>query len=99
MLEASPLNILVLPLCIGLRQKALWDPVIERFEKHFASRSSRYLSFGGLITLIKSVLASLLVYLFSCFKCPKLVACRIEKIQWDFLWNDCFNKHKYHLVH
>ena len=41
---------------------------------------------GGRITLIKSTLASIPIYLLSLIHIPKAVAKRIEKIQRDFLW-------------
>lgn len=44
--------------------------------------------------MLKSVLASLLVYFLSFFKCPKSFVHRIEKIQRDFLWNDIYNHKK-----
>lgn len=53
---------------------------------------------GRRVTLIKSVLSSIPIYFLSCFKCPKGVLQRIEKIQCDFLWNDSVEKRKYHLV-
>lgn len=56
------------------------------------------MSMGRRVTLIKSVLSSTPIYFLPCFKCPKGVLRRIEKIQCGFLWNDSVEKRKYHLV-
>ncbi|XP_019427226.1 PREDICTED: uncharacterized protein LOC109335545 [Lupinus angustifolius] len=44
------------------------------------------ISFGGRVTLIKSVLNSLSIYFFSFFKAPVAVILELEKIQRRFLW-------------
>ena len=93
-----PSKYLGLPLCIGLPKKCLWDTFVERTQKKLSSWKGRYLSMGGRVVLIKSVLLSILIYFLSCFKCPKSVYRRIEKIQHDFLWNDSVENRKYHLV-
>lgn len=53
---------------------------------------------GGHVILIKSVLSSIPIEFLSCFRCPKNVIQRIEKMQRDFLWNDSMEKRKFHLV-
>ena len=55
-----PSSYLGLPLCIGTPSKSLWSPVMERLEKRLASWKANYLSLGGRITLIKSVLPAYL---------------------------------------
>ena len=45
-----------------------------------------YISKGGKLTLIRSTLSNLPIYLLSLFRLPKSVKCRLEKIQRDFLW-------------
>lgn len=53
---------------------------------------------GGRITLIKAVLANLVVYFMSLFRCPMLVLDRLEKFERDFLWQGREPKKKFHLV-
>lgn len=74
---------LVLPLCLGLPTKSLWDPMVERLDKSLISWKGRYLSMGGGLTLLKSVLSSISIYFLFCFWCPKGVMRRIEKFQHD----------------
>ena len=58
----------------------------------------QYLSKGGRITLIKSMLASIPLYQMSLFRMPKSVARRLEKLQRDFLWGGVNGGNKAHLV-
>ena len=53
---------------------------------------NKLLSFGGRVTLIKSVLVNLPVYYMSLFRMPKEVMADLEKIQRQFLWGDCEGK-------
>ena len=93
-----PSKYLGLPLCVGLPKNQLWEGVLEWIQKKLSSWKSKYLSMGRRITLIKSVLSNLRIYHLSCFKCPKRIFQKIEKLQREFLWNDSVEKHKYHLV-
>lgn len=53
-----------------------------------------YLSFGGRITLLKSVLSMLPVYFLSAFRCPSKVIDSLEKIEREFLWGSSPNNKK-----
>ena len=57
-----------------------------------------YLSKGGKVTLIKSLLSSLPTYFLFLLPLPGKVAKRIEKLQRDFLWNGIGGEPKIHLV-
>ncbi|GJU90796.1 retrotransposon protein, putative, ty1-copia subclass [Tanacetum coccineum] len=50
-----------------------WKPLVDRFHKRLLKWESKSLSFGGRLTLVRSVLGSLGVYYFSNFKAPKKV--------------------------
>ncbi|CAJ2645290.1 unnamed protein product [Trifolium pratense] len=54
--------------------------------KRLSSWCGRHLSYGGRITLINSVLASLPLYFFSFFKAPVCVLKQLVRIQRNFLW-------------
>lgn len=60
---------------------------LPNFATKFEGWHSRYLSFGGKITLIRSVLASLPIHIFSCMAIPKQVLRRMEGIIGAFLWS------------
>ena len=96
--SALPLMYLGLPLGASFKKKSIWNAVVEKVEKRHAGWKRTYLSNGGRLTLIKSTLSSLPSYCLSLFPLPKSVACRIEKLQRDFLWGGIGDEHKYHLV-
>ena len=82
---ALPTVYLGLPLGANHKASSMWDGVEERMRRRLALWKRQYLSKGGRITLIKSTLASILIYQLSLFRMPKLIAKRLEKLQRDFL--------------
>ncbi|RVW75239.1 putative ribonuclease H protein [Vitis vinifera] len=66
--------------------------------RRLAQWKRQYISKGGRITLIKSTLASIPIYLLSLIRIPKAVAKRIERIQRDFLWGGGCLEGKVHLI-
>ncbi|XP_019427208.1 PREDICTED: uncharacterized protein LOC109335529 [Lupinus angustifolius] len=80
------LKFLGIPVGANPRRIAMWSPIIESFKKMFSSWQHNLISFGGCVTLIKSVLNSLSIYFFSFFKAPVVVILELEKIQRSFLW-------------
>ncbi|GKU98552.1 hypothetical protein SLEP1_g11544 [Rubroshorea leprosula] len=68
------------------KRTAFWKPLIEIFERKLASWRGRYLSLGGRITLINSVLSSLPVFWMSMYMIPKGTILLLDKIRRKFLW-------------
>ncbi|GAU10875.1 hypothetical protein TSUD_424580, partial [Trifolium subterraneum] len=52
------------------RRLSFWEPVLNRIQNRLSGWRSRFLSFGGRLILLKSVLTSLPVYALSFFKAP-----------------------------
>ena len=50
------------------RRLSFWEPVLNRIKAKLSGWSSKHLSFGGRLILLKSVLSSLPVYALSFFK-------------------------------
>ncbi|RVX20185.1 Transposon TX1 uncharacterized 149 kDa protein [Vitis vinifera] len=75
-----------LPLGTPHKSVAMWDGVEERMRKRLALWKRQFISKGGRITLIRSTLASMSIYLMSLMRIPSVVRLRLEKIQRDFLW-------------
>jgi hypothetical protein len=57
-----------------------------------------YLSKGGRVTLIKSILSNSPTYFMCLFVLLTIVANHIKKLQCDFLWGGLDEEFKYHLV-
>ncbi|CAN1761414.1 Putative ribonuclease H protein At1g65750 [Linum perenne] len=81
--------------CFGAK---LWDPVVRRVENKLESWKCRFLSFGGRLVLIKSVLSSLPVYFLSLLRAQASVILKLERIQNKFLWAGTEVKDKIHWV-
>ena len=81
-----PSSYLDLPLGAHHKSIIVWDGVEERFRRRFAMWKRQFISKGGRITLIRSTLSSMLIYLMSLLRIPRVVSLRLEKIQRDFLW-------------
>ncbi|MCI43146.1 RNA-directed DNA polymerase (Reverse transcriptase), partial [Trifolium medium] len=57
-----------LPIEGDSRRLVFWDQVLARLKNRLSGWKSRFLSFGGRMILLKSVLTSLSVYALSFFK-------------------------------
>lgn len=72
MVGTLPIVYLGFPLGTYSKDKAIWNPVLERVENQLDSWK------GGKMTLIKSVLTSLSVYFLSLFSTPRFVTDRLK---------------------
>lgn len=92
--EVGSLPIVYLGLPLGAKSKSteIWDRVIEKCEKKLARWKFQYLSLGGRLTLIISVLDSLTTYMMSLFPITVRVIKRLDSIRREFLWQG--NKEK-----
>jgi len=73
------------------------QPVVDKLIKRIAGWKGKLLSIAGKLTLLKSCLASIPIYLLSVIKFLKWAIENINSHMTNFLWNDQEGKHKYHL--
>jgi hypothetical protein len=81
-----PLTYLGLPLGASYKSVSIWNGVIEKMERRLAGWKRMFLSKGGRLTLLKSMLSNLPTYLLSLFPIPVSVANRPDKIQKAFFF-------------
>lgn len=85
-IEHLPTTYLGMPLGNNHKELEIWDGIIEKTEKRLANWKANYLSLGGRVTLINSVLDALPTYVTSLFPLPAKVEERLDKLRRDFLW-------------
>ncbi|CAN1164308.1 Putative ribonuclease H protein At1g65750 [Linum perenne] len=85
---------------IGARSfnSAIWDPVISKVEKKVQNWKAKFLSFGGRVTLLKSVLSGLPIYFMSLLKAHVSVIKKLESLQNNFMWAGDLQEKKLHWV-
>ena len=93
-----PMKYLGLPLGAKWKDRAVWNPIIEKVERRLARWKRLYLSKWERLTLIKSTLSNLPTYLLSPFPIPADIAYRIDQLQRNFLWGGLGDDSKRHLV-
>jgi len=93
-----PTTYLGMPLGARSKSKEIWNSVIEKCEKKMSRWKAQYLSMGGRLVLINSVLDSLPTYMMSLFPIPARVIQRLDKIRRSFLWQGNKEKKVFHLV-
>ena len=93
-----PMKYLGLPLGAKVKDKTIWNPILEKIERRLTGWKCLYLSRGGRVTLIKSTLSNLPTYFLSLFPIPASVANQMEKLQGNFLWGGFGDEPKIHLV-
>ncbi|XP_058774436.1 uncharacterized protein LOC131648722 [Vicia villosa] len=84
--ESKEFTFLAIRIGSNPRRVHSWRPLVDSIRKHLCSWKWRWLSFGGRITLLKSVLGSLPIFTLSFYLAPRKVIREINKIQSNFLW-------------
>ncbi|CAN1258050.1 Putative ribonuclease H protein At1g65750 [Linum perenne] len=97
-LGTLPTTYLGLPLGARRAARSLWDPVVSKVRGRLDSWKAKFLSFGGRMTLLKSVLSQLPIYYFSLFQAPVEVLKELERIQNNFLWEGAGGDKRPYLV-
>lgn len=93
-----PFKFLEVPVGANMSLKRNWSPIVERVQNRLSSWKIKNLSFGGILTLVKFILDSLPLYLFSLFKALKSIIDHIEKLRRRFLWGGNEEKKKINWV-
>jgi len=80
-----PFKYLGLLVGANLCRVATWDPLLNQLSKRLNSWGNKYISFGGGIVFINSVLNVIPIFYLSCFKMPVKVWKKVVRIQREFL--------------
>jgi hypothetical protein len=89
-----PFMYLGLPVGANARKLSTWEPVLERISAKLNSWGNKYISVGGRIVLLNSVLNSIPIFYLSFLKMPAKVINKVKSIQFRFLWGGVGDRKK-----
>lgn len=89
-----PFSYLGLPIGVPMGRTVFWNALIEKFRSRLSKWKAASLSFGGRLTLCKSVLGGLGSYFFSIYRAPEKVLEELERIRMRFFWGADVGKKK-----
>lgn len=87
---------LFLGIKVGLfkNSRAEWFGLIDKVKSKLRSWEDKKISFGGRITLLKSVLSAIPIYQLSFYRLPKKTLRDLTSLQRRFLWGGCESNQK-----
>lgn len=97
-MASLPSNYLGAPLIASALKHSSWSSLLEKLEARLLQWTYRALNMASRIVLIKAVLQSMPLYLFSILAAPKWVLKNIKQLQHNFLWGSSGPNRKWALV-
>ncbi|XP_071694748.1 uncharacterized protein [Rutidosis leptorrhynchoides] len=91
---STPFTYLGLPIGVPTSHASSWQPIVEKFDKRLSDWVARSISFGGRLTIIKSILSSIPLYYFSLFHAPAAILKVLESKRRKFFWGGSSNDNK-----
>ncbi|KAL0291297.1 UNVERIFIED_CONTAM: putative ribonuclease H protein [Sesamum radiatum] len=95
-MKTLPITYLGAPLYKGNKRKLLYVDLIDKIRAKIAGWEQCYLSYGGRLQLIKTVLASMPIYLLQVLNPPVSTLQKIEQIFAKFFWGSSTEQKKIH---
>eukprot|EP00253_Pinus_taeda_P026524 PITA_26524 len=93
-----PSKYLGAPMIASTLKHASWTDLLDKFEAKLSLWTHRALNIASRIILIKAILQSLPLYLFTLLAAPKWVITAIKNLQRNFLWGSSGKNRKWALV-
>eukprot|EP00253_Pinus_taeda_P024057 PITA_24057 len=97
-IASLPSKYLGAPLIESARKHSSWISLLEKLESRLLLCTHRCLNMASRLVLIKVVLQSMPLYLFSILAAPKWVLKAIKKLQRNFLWGSSGLNRKWALI-
>ncbi|XP_058733771.1 uncharacterized protein LOC131605433 [Vicia villosa] len=93
-------SLLFLGISIGINPKRIssWNSLLLKIRNRLLNWKEKFISLGERVTLLKSVLSPLAIFLLSFYKAPVKVCKDIVKLQSNFLWGGVEVKKRIHWV-
>eukprot|EP00253_Pinus_taeda_P031270 PITA_31270 len=93
-----PSKYLGAPMIVSALKHASWTDLLDKFEAKLSLWTHRALNMARRVILIKAILQSLPLYLFTLLASPKWVIKAIRNLQRNFLWGSSGHNRKWALV-
>eukprot|EP00253_Pinus_taeda_P012160 PITA_12160 len=93
-----PSKYLGAPMIVSALKHASWTDLLDKFEAKLSLWTHRALNMASRIILIKAILQSLPLYLFTLLAAPKWVIKAIRNLQRNFLWGNSGKNRKWAFV-
>jgi hypothetical protein len=93
-----PFIYLGLPVGANPRRLSTWNPVVDVIQRRLASWKNKYVSLGGRVVLLNSVLSAIPIFYLSLFKMPVGVWKKLVRMQRRFLWGGAAGNSKINWV-
>jgi hypothetical protein len=74
-----------------------WTWLVSSFERKIGFWCNKWLSLGGRLILVKTVLQSLVVYWMLLERIPAKIITMLRRLSFNFLWNDQAGNRRFHL--
>ncbi|XP_024628921.1 uncharacterized mitochondrial protein AtMg00310-like [Medicago truncatula] len=81
-----PFKYLGLPVGASSKKVSTWEPMLEQLRKRLNSWGNKFVSLGGRIVLLNSILNAIPIFYLSFLKIPAKVLKMVVRIQREFLW-------------
>lgn len=85
--EGGAVKYLGVPEHFGRKKRDMFTSIVDKIRQRAAGWSTRYLSYAGKLTLLKSVLSAMPNHTMQCFKLPKSICQRIQSAYTRFWWD------------
>jgi hypothetical protein len=83
---STPFTYLRLPVGANPKKLSTWEPMLVKLRNRLNSWGNKYVSLGGRIVLLNSVLNAIPIFYLSYLKIPEKVVKEVIRIQRNFLW-------------
>ncbi|XP_071704325.1 uncharacterized protein [Rutidosis leptorrhynchoides] len=75
-----PFVYLEMPIWVKMGKATPWQTILDKFNKRFSEATAKTISFGGRLTMVKSILSSIPLYFFSLFCAPCSIIKSLETL-------------------
>jgi hypothetical protein len=98
--KTNSLSLTCLGILIHRRKpnKEIWNSLISKIQRKINNLKDRFLSLGGRMSMLQSILYVVPLYILSIHKMLLWVRKKIDSIRLYFLWQGASDQHKYPLI-